>query len=124
MKQHHLISIAAAIAALTVSACTTPQVASNATPADKSAAKAAAIQADFDRACTYANGAIGVAGPLVPVIAPKLGESGTLAVQSLIAAVKTTCGKPLDVNNADAIVQNVYDIGGQVIAIVLKSQQS
>lgn len=85
---------------------------------------AQAAQANFNQACKFAGGAAATAGPLVPLLASKLGDDGMLALQSFLLAIATTCGKPLDINNSDAVIQNVYDIAGQVIALVVKAQGS
>jgi hypothetical protein len=112
------------ILSLGLAACAHVAIDPNATPAQVAAAKAQAAQANFDSACKWASGAVDTAGPLVPLLAPKLGNDGTLAVQSFIAAVKTTCASPLDITNADAITQRIYDDAGQVIALVIKAQQT
>lgn len=85
--------------------------------------KAAQRQADFTAVCKYAAGAWQIAKPIAatPVLAAKLGDSGVLAVKAVDAFVTTTCSTPLDINNADAIIQRGYDIAGQVIALVIQA---
>lgn len=116
--------IAALILLPLAAGCVSAHIPANATPDQVAAAKAQAAQANFDSACKWASGAVDTAGPLVPLLAPKLGNDGTLAVQSFITAVKTTCASPLDITNADAITQRIYDDAGQVIALVIKAQQT
>lgn len=109
---------------LSLSACATVPVDPNATPDQVAAAKKAQAQANFDTACKWADGAVSTAQPLVPLLATKLGDDGTLAVDSLFTTIKTVCSTPLDITNADAITQRVYDSAGQVIALVVKAQQT
>lgn len=78
----------------------------------------------FDSACAFANKAIPLAEPLVPVITAKLGDDGKLAVQSGLTFIKSACSKPLDITNAAAVTQRLYDVGGQILEIVLKAQQA
>lgn len=94
------------------------------TTAELAAAQAAVKQANFDMVCKYAGGAWAIAKPVaqVPAVKAKLGVDGALAVQALNTFVTTTCGTPLDINNADAIIQRGYDIGGQVVALVISAQ--
>jgi hypothetical protein len=110
--------IIAALAALALTACATT-VGPGTTPAQKK-------QAQFEMACKYAGGVWQIAKPLasVPAISAKLGDSGQLAVKSLDIAITTTCTQPLDVNNQDALIQRVYDLGGQVMALVIQAQTS
>lgn len=111
------------IAMIALAACAPrPQLPANATPEQVATAKAQQLQANFDAACKWADGAASTAQPLVPLLTPKIGADGSLAVTTLLTAIKTTCGQPLDVNNADAIIQRVYDDAGQVIAQVVKAQ--
>lgn len=105
------IAVAIAGAGLLVGCGTAPP---NATPAEKK-------QAAFDAACKYGGGVWQLAKPLaaVPSIDAKLGDSGRLAVKSLDTAINVTCHSPLDVNDQDAVIQRIYDLGGQVMALVL-----
>lgn len=103
-------------AVLTLSACAaTPGL----TPAQQT-------QADFTAACKYANGAWQVAQPILatPLVQAKLGATGVLAAKSFGVALTTTCGTPLDITNASAVIQNVYDIAGQVVALVITAQSA
>lgn len=83
-------------------------------------------QADFDRACKYANGVLSAAEPIIPIaqglIQAKFGNDSSLAFQSFVSTVKTTCGKPLDLANAAAITQRIYDAGGHIVALIVQSQ--
>ena len=96
------------------------------TAAQMAAAKVAVAQANFNMACKYAGGAWQLAKPIasIPAIAVKLGPNGALAVKALDTAITTTCAANIDVSNADAIVQNIYDVGGKVIALVIAAQTS
>lgn len=111
-------------AALILSACTTVPVDPNATPAQVAAAEAAQKQADFNAVCKYGTGAWQLAKPVVstPVVAAKIGDSGQLVLKALDAFVTTTCASPLDITNADALIQRGYDIAGQVIAMVIQAE--
>ena len=45
-----------------------------------------------------------------------------LAVKALDVFVTVTCSGDLDINDADAIIQRGYDIGGKVIALILEQK--
>jgi hypothetical protein len=98
----------------------TPALPPDATPAQAAAARAAANQARFDAACKYGGGIWSIAKPYAAAAAAaKLGDDGKLAVAALDAFVGGTCEKPLDIANADAIIQRGYDVAGEVVALVL-----
>jgi hypothetical protein len=78
----------------------------------------------FDAACHWANVAMPTVEKLEPAVTVKLGADGQLAVQAGIAFVKSTCAAPLDLSNAAAITQRVYDTAGQIIALVIKAQST
>lgn len=113
--------VLASLVGLALSACATVTVDGNATPAQIKAAK---LQANFDQACVYLKGASATATPLIPLIEQKIGKNGMLAVQAAQVAIKQTCGKPLDLSKADEITQRMFDIGGELIAIVVKAQSA
>lgn len=81
-------------------------------------------QERFDLACHYADNP--ALEPLIPLVQglllAKFGEEASLAFQGFVSTVKTTCGQPLDLANAGAVIQRVYDAGGNIVALVAKSQ--
>jgi hypothetical protein len=123
MNRFYLIAtVATLLAGLTLLACTTPApLPSTATPAEISAAKTAAVQADFDKACKYGGGVWQIVKPLasVPSIAVKIGVDGQLAVKALDTAVNVTCNTPLNITDGSAVTQRIYDAGGAVFALVI-----
>ena len=97
-------------AVLSLSACASAPPATPLTPQQK-----------FDRACTYARETWTIARPIagVPKVANAIGESGALAVKALNTLVTTTCTQPLDVADSAAVTQRIYDVAGQVVAMVV-----
>ena len=116
------LTAAALLAALALSACGHVAIDLNATPAQVEAAKKAQQQAEFNQACGFLKNAAAAAKPLVPLISAKLGNDGTLVVNAALDAIKTTCAGDLDINNADSIRQKLYDLGGEVLATVVKAK--
>lgn len=110
----------AALIVASISACTTLPVDPALTPAQ---AKASQKQADFKSVCKYTGGAWAIAKPFAAAQATKLGNDGILAVKALDVFVTSTCAGDLDINNADAIIQKGYDIGGQVVALIIAAQK-
>lgn len=110
MKRQALI-----FSALTLASC-----------ASNIAASTPNAQAKFDRACGYANGVLSASAPMLPIakglILANWGTDSALAFDSAISVVKTTCGKPLDLTNSAELIQRVYDAGGQIVALIVKSQ--
>ena len=126
MRNTYLLGVAL-LAMASLSACAHAPVDPNApplTPAQAAAAKAAQKQADFKQVCKYAGGAWQLAKPVaeLPGVKAKIGESGVLAVKALDVFVTVTCSGDLDINDADAIIQRGYDIGGKVIALILEQK--
>ena len=80
-------------------------------------------QSRFDQACKFANGAVGVARPLLPVLDPEIGVDARLAIRSLFVTIETACTAPLDVENSADVTQRIYDAAGQVIALVVHAQK-
>jgi hypothetical protein len=122
MKRQHLYTLGAVLlASAALTACAVPAaLPPNATPAQAAAARASANQARFDAACKYGGGIWSIAKPYAATVAAaKLGDSGKLAVGALDAFVSGTCKAPLDIANADAIIQRGYDVAGEVVALVL-----
>lgn len=115
--------------ALALSACASVKVDPAAPPPtaeQMAAAKKAALQANFNAACKYGGGVWSVAKPVLssPTVSAKIGSDLRLAFKALDVFVTTTCTGTLDVSNADAIIQRGYDIGGQVVALVLSAQSA
>lgn len=106
-KQMRLLVLSAAL--LTISGCAT-------------FSKTATPQERFDAACSFLRGASATAQPFMPIIATKIGTDGVKAIDGARAAIATTCGAPLDVTKADAIIQRVWDTAGEVLAAVAKAQ--
>lgn len=86
----------------------------------------AAKQAEFDQACKYASGALAAAKPAIPLVQglllARFGQDASTAFQVAIQVIQTGCGQPLDVTSPDAVIQRIYDAGGQIVALVVKSQ--
>ncbi len=110
MKRAYLIIAAVALA----SCASTPSTATK----DQQA------QASFDQACKYGTGVVAVAKPLLPVIDGKIGRDARLGIRALFSAIDTTCSTPLDINNASAVTQRMYDAAGQVVALVIQAQSN
>lgn len=121
MKHQHLYTLGGILlAAVALSACAPTPLPPDATPAQAAAARAASNQARFDAACKYGGGIWSIAKPYASAAAAaKLGDSGKLAVGALDAFVTGTCKAPLDIANADAVIQRGYDVAGEVVALVL-----
>ncbi len=85
-------------------------------------------QANFDLACKYANGTLDAARPALPLIEglilAKLGQDPSTAFAAAIQLITTTCSAPLNIADSAAVIQRVYDAGGQIVALVVKSQQA
>lgn len=81
-------------------------------------------QQKFDLACRYADSpALEPAIPLIQgLLLAKFGQEASLAFQGFVQTVKTTCGQPLDLSDSVAVIQRIYDAGGNIVALVAKSQ--
>lgn len=127
-KLQILVACSALLACASLSACTSVKIDPTVPPPSAEqlqAAKNAAKQANFDAACKYGGGVWAIAKPFALSAAKaKLGVDGVLAVNSLDVFVTTTCKTPLDISKADEITQRLYDIGGQVAALVIAAQSS
>lgn len=123
MRRFLVLAVAVALAGCVKVAPVDP-TAPPPTAAQIAAAKAAVAQANFKQVCKYAGGAWQLAKPIaaVPAVAAKIGPDGALAVKALDIFVTSTCADNLDINDADAIIQKGYDIGGQVIAMIIAAQ--
>ncbi len=74
----------------------------------------------FDVACHYASDAVKVAKPFIPELGARLGPNGPAALGAAVAVIGTACANPLDISNAAAVTQRVYDAGGQIVALVVQ----
>lgn len=83
-------------------------------------------QAKFDRACGYANGVLSAGEPVIPIaealLRARFGAEAGLAFTSFVETIRATCGAPLDISNAGAVIQRVYDAGGNIAALIVKAQ--
>ncbi len=128
-RQQLYIFSAILVASLSLGACASVKIDPTAPPptaAQTAAAKAQAKQVNFDLACKYGGGVWQTAKPILatPNIAAKIAALGPWAppaVKALDAFVNSACGAPLDINNADAVIQRGYDAAGQVAVIVAQA---
>ncbi len=108
MKIRHIIIVGGILIA--VAGCVTSQ------PGDTK------DQERFDQACKYATGVVAAAKPLLPVIDPKIGRDARLGIRALFSSIESACSVPLDVSNASAVTQRIYDTGGQIVGLVIQAQ--
>lgn len=71
----------------------------------------------FDQACLWASGVTTTTEPLLQTL--DLDADARLAVTSLMAFVKETCSRPLDVADSKAVTQRVWDAAGRVVEAVV-----
>lgn len=76
----------------------------------------------FDQACTFASGAIAVGAPFLQRL--PLGSDRRKAADSAIAVVQEACKTPLDVHDAAAVTQRIWDAAGRVLEVVASVKQS
>jgi hypothetical protein len=113
------------IAALALCACTTTgQLASKANGPIDPAVTAAKVQQDFRWACFALTGAHSTFLAFQPILASKIDAAGMQTEADAAGVIAAVCAKPLDLTNAQDIIQQVMDAAGRIAAVVAKAQQS
>lgn len=125
MTRFYTIAIASLFVASTIIACTTTgQVASKANGPVDPAVTAAKVQQDFRWACFALAGAHSTFLAFQPILASKIDAAGMQTEADAAGVIAAVCAKPLDLTNAQGIIQQVMDAAGRIAAVVAKAQAS
>lgn len=86
----------------------------------------AADQARFDGACRIAKRGIAAATPIITAAhtAGKVSDNWMLGYQSLVIVAETECDGSVKLNsfNTEQLIQQLFDIAGQVTALVIEAK--